>query len=400
MWPWPPRAPCGPPASSISPAIWILSVPPFSFCGHCPASLQQDLSSVFRCGWNHQGHVSCLLLWLSLQVFCQRGTVDTTHSPGDGWPAALRTWAAPCSPLWDPSLVFWSFYSFPFVFVVVQSLSCVQLFVIPWTVVHQASLSFTISWSLLILMSIESMMSSNHLIFCLPLILLPSIFPNVRVFSSESALRIRWPEYWSSSFSISPDEYSGLISFRIDWIDLLAVQGSLKSLLHHYISKASVLWLSAFFMVKLSYLYVTTGKTIALTVWIFVGKVVSVLFNMLIGFVIVFLPRHNHLLTSWLQSPSAVILEPKKIKSVTVSVFSPCICHEVLGLDVMIFVFWMLSFQPAFSFLSFTFIKRLFSSSSAIRVESSAYLRLIFLPAILIPACDSSSLAFYMMYSA
>ena len=174
---------------------------------------------------------------------------------------------------------------------------------------------------------------------------------------------------------------------------LLAVQGTLKSLLQHYILKASVLWLSAFFMVQLSHLYVTTGKTIALTVWTFVGKVISVLFNMLFGFFIAFLPRHNHLLTSWLQSPSAVILEPKKIKSVTVSKFSPCICHEVMGLDVMIFIFWKLSFQPAFSFSSFTIL-------SAVRVVSSAYLRLIFLPAILIPACDSSSLAFHVMYSA
>ena len=243
----------------------------------------------------------------------------------------------------------------------------------------------------------------NHLIHCCLLLLLSSIFPSIRVFSKESALPIRWPKYWSFSFSISPsNEYSGLISSRIDWLDLRVVQGTLKSLLHHHSTKASVLQGSAFFMAQLSYPYTTTGKTIALTRWTFVGKVMSLLFIMLSRLVTAFLPRSKRLLISWLQSPSTVILETKKIKSVTVSIVSPSICHEVREQDATILVFWMLSFKPTFSLSSFTFIKRLFNSSllSAIRVVSSAYLRLlIFLPAILIPACASSSPAFHMMYS-
>ena len=194
-------------------------------------------------------------------------------------------------------------------------------------------------------------MPSNHLIFCHPLLLLPSIFPSIRVFLNESVLHIRWPKFWSFSFSISPsNEYSGLISFRIDWLDLLAVQGTLKGLLQHHSSKASVLWCSAFFIVQLSQPYMTTGKTIALTRRTFVGKVMTLLFNMLSRLVITFLPRSKHLLISWLQSPSAVILEPHppKIKSVTVS---PALCHEVMGPDDMILVFWMLSFKPTFSLL-------------------------------------------------
>ena len=208
------------------------------------------------------------------------------------------------------------------------------------------------------------------------------------------------------NFSLSPsNEYSGLISFRMDWLDLLAVQGTLRSLLQHHSSKASVLWCSAFFMVQLSHPYMTTGKTIALTRWTFVGKVMSLLFNMLSRFVITFLSRSKHLLISWLQSPSPVILEPPEIKSVTVSVVSPSICHEVIRPDAMIFIFWMLSFKPAFFFSlsSFSFIKRLFSSSllSAVRVVSSAYLMLlIFLPAILIQVCASSCPACHEMYSA
>ena len=181
--------------------------------------------------------------------------------------------------------------------------SHVWLFVTPWTAACQASLSITNSQSLLKLMSIESVMPSNHLILCHPLLLLPSIFPSIRVFSNESVLHIRWPEYWSFSFSINPsDEYSGLISFRIDWLDFLTVQGTLKSLLQHHSSKASIPWCSAFFIVQLSHPYMTTGKTIALTRWTFVGKVMSLLFNMLSRFVIAFLPRSKHLLSSWLQS--------------------------------------------------------------------------------------------------
>ena len=247
-------------------------------------------------------------------------------------------------------------------------------------------------------------MPSNHLILCHPLLLLPSNFPSISVFSNESVLRIRWLKYWSFSFSISPSsEYSGLISFRIDWFDLLAVQGTLKSLLQHRSSKASVLWCSAFFIVQPSHPHMNTGKTTALTGWTFVGKVMSLLFNMQSRLVIVFLPRSKCLLILWLQSPSAVILEPPKIKSVIVSIVSPSICHEVVGPHAMILVFWILSFMPTFSLSSFTFIKRLFSSSllSAIRVVSSAYLRLlIFLLSILILACASSSLGFLMMYSA
>ena len=187
----------------------------------------------------------------------------------------------------------------------------------------------------------------------------------------------------------------------MDWLDLLAVQGTLKSLLQHHSSKASILWPSTFFIVQLSHPYMTTGKTIALTRWTFVDKVMSLLFNMLSRLVITFLPKSKRLLISWLQSPSAVILQPRKIKSDTVSTVSPSISHEVMGPDAMIFVYWMLSFKPTFSLSSFTFIKKLFSSSSlsAIRVVSSAYLRLlIFLPRILIPACASSSPAFLMMY--
>ena len=167
-------------------------------------------------------------------------------------------------------------------------------------------------------------MPSNHLILCHPLLLLPSIFPSIRVFSSESVLHIRWPKYWSFSFSISPsNEYSGLISFRMDWLDLLAVQETLKSLFQHHNSKASVLWLSVFFIVQLSHPSMTTGKTIALTRWTFVGKVMSLLFNMLSRLVKTFLPRSKCLLISWLQSPSAMILEPPMIKSVVISTVSP-----------------------------------------------------------------------------
>ena len=194
----------------------------------------------------------------------------------------------------------------------------------------QATRSITNSQSLLKLMSIKSVMPSNHFILCCPLLILPSIFPSIRVFSNESVLRItdsshQWPKYWSFSFSISPsNEYSGLISFRMDWLDL-EVQGNLKSLLQHHSSKASILQCSAFFMVQLSHLYMTTGKTIALTRQTFVGKVMSLLFSKLSRLVIAFLPRSKRFLISWLQSTSAVILEPKKIKSVTVSIVSPSI---------------------------------------------------------------------------
>src|SRR5574340_937461 len=186
-------------------------------------------------------------------------------------------------------------------------------------------------------MSIKSVIPSSHLILCHPLLLLPPIPPSIRVFSSESTLRTRWPKYWSFSFSIIPSkEIPRLISFRMDWLDLLAVQGTLKSLLQHHSSKVSILWCSAFFTVQLSHPYLTTGKTIALTRWTFIGKVMSLLLNVRSRLVITFLPRSKHLLISWLQSPSAVILEPPKIKSDTVS---PSISHEVMGPDAMIFVF-------------------------------------------------------------
>ena len=183
-------------------------------------------------------------------------------------------------------------------------------------------------------------MPSSHLILCCPLLLLPPIPPSIRVFCNESVLCIRWPKYWSFSFSISPsNEYSGLIYFRMDGLDLPAVQGTLKSLLQHHSSKASILLCSVFFIVQLSRPYMTTGKTIALIRWTFVGKVMSLLFNMLSRLVIDFLPSSKCLLISWLQSPSAMILEPPKIKSVTVSLVSLSICHEVMGPDIVILIF-------------------------------------------------------------
>ena len=187
--------------------------------------------------------------------------------------------------------------------VVVQSLSCGRLFVTPWTAACQASQSFTLSQSLLKFMSIESVMLSNHLTLCHALLLLPSIFPSIRIFSNELALRIRWPKYWSWSFNFSihpSNEYSELLSFRIDWFDLLGVQGTLKSPLQHHSLKASILWRSIFFMVQLTHPFMTTRKTIALTIQIFVGKVMSLLFNMLSRLVITFLPRSKCLLISWL----------------------------------------------------------------------------------------------------
>ena len=214
-------------------------------------------------------------------------------------------------------------------FTSVQLLSQVHLFANPWNAVCQASLSITKSQNLPKLMSIELVMPSNQLILCHPLLPPRSIFPSVRIFSNKSAFCIRWPKYWSFHLNISPsNEHSGLISFRMDWLDLLAVQGTLKRLLQHHSSKASILWCSAFFRVQLSHPYMTTGKTIALTRWTFVGKVMFLLFSMLSRLVITFFPRSKCLLISWPQSPSAVILEPPKIKSATVSTVSPSICHE------------------------------------------------------------------------
>ena len=207
----------------------------------------------------------------------------------------------------------------------VQSLGCVRLFVTPETAAHETSLSITNSQSLLRLMSIELVMPSNHLSPCCPRLLQSSIISSISIFSNMPVFHIRWPNYWSFSFSISPsNEYSGLISFRMDWLDLLAVQRTLKSLLQYHSSKASILQLSALFIVQLSYPYMTTGKIIALTRWTFVGKVMSLLFNMLSRLVITFLPRSKHILISWLQSPSAVIWELKKIQLITLPLF-PCL---------------------------------------------------------------------------
>ena len=183
-------------------------------------------------------------------------------------------------------------------------------------------------------------MPSSHLFLCQSLLLLLPILPSIRIFSNESTIGMRWPKYWSFSFGIIPSkEIPGLISFRMDWLDLLAVQGTLKSLLQHHSTKASILWHAAFFTVQISHPYMTTGKTIALTRWTFVGKVMSLLLNMLSSLVITFLPRSKHLLISWLQSPPGVILQPPKIKSDTVSTVSPSISHEVMGPDAVIFIF-------------------------------------------------------------
>ena len=297
--------------------------------------------------------------------------------------------------LFDP------FFKFTFVFVPLQVVS--DSLWPPQTAAHQGSLSFTIYWSLLKVLFIEWMMPSKHLILCCPLLLLPSIFPGIRVFSSESVLHIRWSKYWSLSFRISPtNEYSELISFRIDWFDLL-VQGTLKILFQHHSLKASILRRSGFCMVQLSQLYLTTGKTIALTIQTVVGKLMSLIFNMLSRLVIAFL---------WRREASFNFMAAVTIHGyfgAQESKICPCfLCFPIYlpwrdGTRYHDLHFWMLSFKPAFSLSSFTFIKRLFSSSSlsAIRVVSSTYLRLlIFLLVILIPGCASSNLVFLMMYSA
>ena len=216
----------------------------------------------------------------------------------------------------------------PFQLRSVQSLSCVQLFVTPWTAACHASLSISNSQSLLKLMSIKLVMPSNGLILCRPFLLLPSIFPSIWVCSNELVLLIRWPKYSASTPFLPMNIQDWFPLGLTGWISLLSKRLS-KSRFQHHSSKASILWCSAFFLVQLSDLYVTTGKT-ALTIWTFVGKVMSLLFNMLFRFVTAFLPRSKHLFISWLQSPSTAILEPKKIKSVTVSTFPPSTCHEVM----------------------------------------------------------------------
>ena len=261
------------------------------------------------------------------------------------------------------------------IFSSVQLLSCVRLFETPWNAARQASLSITNSRSPPKPISIALVMPSNHLILCHPLLLLPSIFPSIRVFFNESTLRMRWPKYWSFTFNISPsNEYprthlleDGLVGSPCSPRDS---QESSPTPQFKSINSSAL----SFLYSQLSHPYRTTGKTIDLTRWTFVGKVMSLLFNTWSSLVITFLPRSKHLLISWLQSPSAVILEPRKIKSATVSTDSPSIYDEVIGLDAMILVSWILSFKPTFSLSSFTFIKRLFSSSSlsAIRVVSSS----------------------------
>ena len=238
-------------------------------------------------------------------------------------------------------------YTHTCVHVVVQSFSPVQLFKTPRTAAHWASLSFTVSRSLLTLTSIELAMPPNHLILCRPRLLPPSVFPSIRVFSNQSALHIRWPEYWSFSFSISPsNEHPGLISLRMDSLDLLAVQGALRTLLQHHGSKASLLRPSAFFTVQLSHPYMPTGKTIALTRQTFVSKVMSLPFSTLSRWVITFLPRSKHLLISWLQSQSTVILEPKTVKSATASTYTHVhiyvsIPNSVFGIFCCSLLFWL-----------------------------------------------------------
>ena len=225
--------------------------------------------------------------------------------------------------------------------VVVQSPSCVRLFVTPWTAACQASFSLSISWSLPKFMSIVLVMPSSHLILWHCLLLLPSSFLSIQVFSKDSAVHISWPKYWNLRFSISPsNEYSVLISSKIDWFDLRTAQGTLRSLLQHHNLKATILWCSAFFVIQLSEPFMATGKTIALTLWIFVGRVMSLLFNTRSMFVLTFFSRRKCLLISWLQPPSAVILEPRKRKSITSSTFSSFICHEVMGSGAISLVFW------------------------------------------------------------
>ena len=243
------------------------------------------------------GHVQGLLCSKLLMEHCPDLRV---HVRGHGWKPIRRQRSRLQTYYW-----FW--------FSSVQSLSCVPLFAIPRTAARQASLSITNSQSLFKLVSIKLLIPSNHLILCCPLLHPSSVFPRIRVFSNDSVLCIRWPEYCSFSFSISAsNDYSGLISFRMDWLDLLAVQRTLKGLLQHHSSKASILQCSAFFIVQLSHPYMTTGKTIALTRWTFVDKLMSLVFNMLSKLVITFLS--SSLLISWLQSPSAVIWGPKKKK--------------------------------------------------------------------------------------
>ena len=286
---------------------------------------------------------------------------------------------------------------------VVQSLSHVWLFVTPRTVACQPSLSFTISWSLLRFRFIDSVMlynQSHPLLPSSPFALKSSpasgSFPMNRLLASGGQSTGA-----SASASFFPMNIQGWFPLELPGVISLQSRG-LSRVLQNHSSKASILWHSAFFMVQLSHRYMTTERTIALTIWTFVGKVMSLLFNMLSRFSHGFLPRSKCLLISRLQLPSAVILEPKKIKSVTSSTSPPSVCHEVMGPDAMFFVFWLLSSKPAFSLSSFTLIKTFFSSSllSAIRVVSPAYLRmLIFLLEILFLACDSSSLAFHTIYS-
>ena len=236
-----------------------------------------------------------------------------------------------------------------YVVLVVQSPSHIQLFATPWTAPYQASLSLTISRSWPKFISIASGMPSSHFILWCPLILLPSNFPSISDFSNELAVYIRWPKYWSFSFSLSPfNECSRFISFKIDWFDLLAVQGTFRTLLQHNSWKPSILWCPAFFLVQLSQPYLTTGKTIVLTIQTFVNRIISLLSNTLSMFVTAFLPKSSLLLSSWLYSLSSLILEPNKRKFVIISTFSPFICREIMGPDAVILYLLILHFKPVF----------------------------------------------------
>ena len=251
-------------------------------------------SSRFLCPWDSQARI---LEWIAIP-FSGGSSLSQGSNPG---------------LLHCRQILYCLSYREALQFSSVESLSRVWLLATPWIAAHQASLSITNSQSSLRLMSIESVMPSSHLTLCHPLLLLPPIPPSIRVFSNESTLRMRWPKYWNFSFNISPsNEHPGLISFRMDWLDLLAAQGTLKSLLQHHSSKASILRHSAFFIVQLSHPYMTTGKTIALNRWTFVGKVMSLLLNMLSRLVITFLPRSKRLLISWLQSHLQWFWSPKK----------------------------------------------------------------------------------------
>ena len=334
-------------------------------------------------------HLKFLLIWIAQLLFMNikwkylslivPGTYVAVSSLHWSDTQRTRIYSGIPTSVYPPGLQGLQYYEFG----LLQSLSRVQLFVTPWTTARRAPCPSptprVYSNPCPLSRWCHPTISSSVIPFCLQSFPASESFPVSQLFASGG------PSFGVSAstpvlpMNTSPsNEHPGLISFRMDWLDLLAIQGTLKGLLQHHRSEVSIL-LSARFIVRLSNPYVTTGRTIALTRWTFVDKVMCLLFNMMSRLVITFLPRSKHLLISWLQSSSAVILEPRKIKLATVFTVSPSICHEMMGLDAMILVFWMLTFKPAFPLSSFTFIKRLFSPSSlsAIRVVSSMYLRLL-----------------------